>query len=140
MMEKIRSYSLNAETEHAVACYLCQVLDFSERALQQTRFQLSTSDDYKFEILLACIESMLRNARQNDLPSGESLTPLPSPLLLLDEWLDKETSQVVTRLQDCLNSLARSGAVVCVVTHKPERWNLDQVNWLKIHKGKLLNR
>ena len=48
---------------------------------------------------------------------------VPAPLLLLDEWLDKETSGVIQSVQDALVRLVdATGAVVISITHKPERW------------------
>ncbi|KAL7568451.1 hypothetical protein ACA910_012163 [Epithemia clementina (nom. ined.)] len=48
---------------------------------------------------------------------------VPAPFLLLDEWLDRETSVVIQSVQQSLQALIQeTGAIVVVVTHYPERW------------------
>lgn len=91
---------------------------------------LSTSEVYRCRIGEACIESMLSEA---NLDTRTSLTTsssehapstanvaLPAPVLLLDEWLDTETTSVVQNILSSLQELARRGAVIICVTHKPQ--------------------
>ena len=47
---------------------------------------------------------------------------LPAPILLLDEWMDTETTEIVQTVQRGLEQLARTGAVIVSVTHKAGRW------------------
>jgi energy-coupling factor transporter ATP-binding protein EcfA2 len=108
--------------------------------------ELSMSEVYLCRIGEACLQSMLlgidddrdRRRKKNDMeeeeeessspttvttnPEEESVRLLllvPAPILLLDEWLDTETSVVVQKVQSSLNELARNGAVIVCVTHKP---------------------
>jgi len=81
----------------------------------------SQSQMYRTRLLEAAFESMVTNsACQN------TTTYVPCPLILLDEWLDRETATVIQAVQTSLEELAvETGAIVLVVTHKPERWRID---------------
>lgn len=46
-----------------------------------------------------------------------------APVILLDEWLDLETSTVIHNVQDTLLRLMAKGAVVICVSHMPERFD-----------------
>jgi ABC-type lipoprotein export system ATPase subunit len=64
---------------------------------------LSPSQEYQYALVQACCAS--------------SMT---TPLLLLDEWMDQETSLVVQRVEQSILRLTEQGAVVFCVTHKPD--------------------
>jgi hypothetical protein len=49
----------------------------------------------------------------------------PAPILLLDGWMDTETSTVVQKGQPSLHRLGKRGAVVISVMHKPNLCQLD---------------
>ena len=85
---------------------------------------MTPSETYRLAILRACIVSCSTGS-----PLDVAKDCVPAPILLLDEWLDTETSTVVQAVQKSLAQLvARTGAIVCVVTHKRERWKPDWVN------------
>lgn len=92
--------------------------------LQQKPSQLSPSETYRFALLLACLESSCSSGVQRN---NETL--IPAPILLIDEWMDTETSTVIQAVQKSLWTLVQlTGALVCVVTHKAERWKLEQID------------
>jgi ABC-type lipoprotein export system ATPase subunit len=74
-----------------------------ELDLSLTFSDLSPSQVYQYALVHACCQS-----HEN------------SPLLLLDEWMDKETSVVVQKVELSLLRLAEQGAIILCVTHKPE--------------------
>jgi hypothetical protein len=135
------TYALPPETASFLIHHFAKILDYTETALQQPRSRLSASDVYKLELLLACMDSMLQRDVTDKVLVDVKTAPiyvLPAPILLLDEWLDKETSVVIHRLQDCLCSLANIGAVVCVITHKADRWRDDDgIRRLHLRRGEL---
>jgi ABC-type lipoprotein export system ATPase subunit len=95
----------------------------------KTSSQLSVSEQYK----LAIAELCLNNAAVTD----ES--PIPPPILLLDEWLDKEPTSIVRAVEEALETfVAATKAVVCVVTHKTDRWR-TQNRW-ELRRGQVVNR
>lgn len=53
--------------------------------------------------------------------------------------MDKESTTVVRRVQNAAESLAAaSGAIVCSVTHKPERYHLHKkVRLLRLQSGRI---
>ena len=97
-----------------------------------TPAQLSPSEQYRLELVKASLESMqlrgscVDRSNVNGNTTGDTTTALdllPAPILLLDEWLDRETSVVVRAVQDAIECLCHeTGAVVISVTHAPERW------------------
>jgi energy-coupling factor transporter ATP-binding protein EcfA2 len=97
--------------------------------------QLSTSEIYKLRLMVASVEGMLGKNKQQKYDDDDKrnlldyddddAVVLPAPILLLDEWMDKETSSVIQSVQDGLVRLVdMTGAVVISITHKPERWRL----------------
>ena len=53
-----------------------------------------------------------------------------APFVLLDEWLDQETSIVIQAVQSSLERLVlTTNATVFIVTHYPERWKLESATW-----------
>jgi ABC-type phosphate transport system ATPase subunit len=74
---------------------------------QKKLFDLSPSEIYKYGLLVACLDSI--NWRD----------PY-APILLIDEWMDLETSIVVHKVEDAIEKLNKElGAIVMCVTHKP---------------------
>lgn len=107
---------------------------------EQPLASLSPSEYYRFRVAQACIESSLHHCRHSDqmkLLGSSALTMvcdtnncnattkwLPGPILLLDEWMDVETSTVVRNVQPCLHNVVHDlGGVVICVTHKPYLFN-----------------
>jgi ABC-type polysaccharide/polyol phosphate transport system ATPase subunit len=87
---------------------------------EKTPSQLSPSEQYRLQLVKASLESMLQG--RLSFSEDKIVVELPAPVLLLDEWLDKETSSIVQKVRGALEALVELGAVVCSVTHKPERW------------------
>jgi ABC-type siderophore export system fused ATPase/permease subunit len=111
----------STETSEVVADELCQRL-----RLQNT--VETPSQEFRIALLVACLQSMQLQ---------DNSTIVASPVLLLDEWLDKETSTVIQAVQDGIKSLIELGACICIVTHYPERFK--PVKRLLLRSGKLVN-
>ena len=48
---------------------------------------------------------------------------LPAPILLLDEWMDFETRESSSKVEDALMQIVETtGGVVLCATHKPNLW------------------
>jgi len=75
-------------------------------SLDQPADTFTPSQAYRFSIAKATLEHM------ND-------HGLAAPVILLDEWMDHETLQVVQNVLPCLHEVVRRGGVVISVTHKP---------------------
>jgi ABC-type proline/glycine betaine transport system ATPase subunit len=115
-----KTNSLDDSQRVALVRDLASLLGFDDDWTQRRPSDLSPSETYRFALLLACLES----CTSTDTRSG-----FPAPILLLDEWMDTETSVVLQTVQQCLFDLVmETGALVCVVTHKGERWNDEQVH------------
>ena len=136
LLARLEALSIGPAMASLILGRFCEIVDYSTTCLQQKRDQLSVSDNYKLEILLACMESVLHGFDQRA-DSLDGVLRLPAPVLLLDEWLDKETRTTVHRVQECLGKLVDAGAVVLVITHKPDRWKLDHARRLKLHLGRI---
>lgn len=109
---------------------------------------LPTSKVYLCRLGEACLESMVMNfeSPMNGIPSPlvqvkSDNIRLPSPILLLDEWLDNETSTVVRKVQDALEGLAQNGAVIICVTHKPHLFSVESglLSRVTLSRGKVLS-
>lgn len=119
---------------------------------------LSPSETYRLALLLACLES---SCCCSSSPTDEATTiycteqetlgkcssasrtiHLPAPVLLLDEWMDKETSVVIQTVQKAMWDLTtQTGALVLTVTHKQERWRDDLLHLkITLSGGKVLQR
>jgi ABC-type thiamine transport system ATPase subunit len=100
--------------------------------------QLSPSESYRFVLLLACLQSSC----SGDVRRFENdHVLLPAPIVLLDEWLDTETSTVIQAVQQGLWTLVQAtGALVATVSHKPERWRRDQISQtITLSAGRVLH-
>ena len=87
-------------TKKDTAKYWSQVLNLD---LSIRCSDLSQSQVYQYALVQACCAS--------------SRT---TPLLLLDEWMDQETSLVVQRVEQTILRLTEHGAIIFCVTHKPD--------------------
>lgn len=108
--------SLSAESNgssEAFIAHVCETVGFGVRELKSTPSELSPSDNYRFGLICATLKSTL--PALSDLEKG-----VPSPILLLDEWMDLETSSIVHRVEESICNLTSQGAVVLCVTHKPQ--------------------
>jgi ABC-type thiamine transport system ATPase subunit len=112
-------------------------LDRNRSILSLTPAQLTTSERFRLEIVFASLKSMLQMGIPNPhsivakdgsccIPTTSTkqrLTLFPAPILCIDEWFDQETSKIIQPIGEALKQLAtRWGAVIIVVTHKPERF------------------
>lgn len=84
--------------------------------LDQTPAQLSPSELFRFGLLQASLESIVVQEEEED---EEGDYTVHSPILLLDEWMDKEASVVVHKVQESMLQLTREGGVIVYVTHHP---------------------
>jgi ABC-type iron transport system FetAB ATPase subunit len=117
---------------------LSTVLGLSDNHLQQKRQDLTPSNNLKLQVLLASLQSVLlatdteHNGESNITTTTSTTTSnhnsldslvVSAPILLLDEWLDKETSTVIRIVQESLERLVKErGALICCVTHRPDRF------------------
>jgi len=94
---------------------------------------LTPSEKYRFCLGKACIESSF----------GAALSyALPGPIILLDEWMDVETSAVVRKVQPSLHKIVYDlNGVVLSITHKPELYasTLGTIRRITLSGGKLLS-
>lgn len=124
-LEQLLSRQMQALPDATVAelvlIELRQCLELTDPSLlTQTPMQLSPSENYRIQLLRACLDSMCRPGLSID--SLKSVLLVPAPVVLLDEWLDTEPSSVIARVHTGLAQLSAVGGVVCVVTHQPERF------------------
>eukprot|EP00531_Pseudo-nitzschia_arenysensis_P002765 CAMPEP_0116151772 /NCGR_PEP_ID=MMETSP0329-20121206/20282_1 /TAXON_ID=697910 /ORGANISM="Pseudo-nitzschia arenysensis, Strain B593" /LENGTH=291 /DNA_ID=CAMNT_0003648421 /DNA_START=474 /DNA_END=1348 /DNA_ORIENTATION=+ len=83
---------------------------------------LTPSEKYRFCLGKACIESSLVGATTQI----QSDATLPGPIILLDEWMDVETSAVVHKVQPSLHKIVEKlNGIVLSITHKPELYFRD---------------
>lgn len=85
---------------------------------------LTTSQLYLCQLGQACLQSCV--PLDHDSNVATKGVCLEAPIILLDEWLDKETSQVIHKVQQALQVfIEQTGAIAICVTHKPERFLLS---------------
>jgi energy-coupling factor transporter ATP-binding protein EcfA2 len=93
-----------------------------------TPAQLLPSEQYKFVLVRAAFYSIFgranRTNHENHSNGGtECSVFLPGPILLLDEYLDRETSTIVQSVQTALTSMCDYMGAICIVsTHYPQRF------------------
>lgn len=112
--------------------------------MDRTTLQLSSSENYRLQLLVACVKSSLGNVKTDDMPThtddNDTQTCsvlLPAPVLLLDEWMDTEPTEIIQTVQDSLVKLTKEGAVVISATHKAERWK-KPCSEIVLSSGKVL--
>jgi len=94
---------------------------------------LTPSEKYRFCLGKACIESSFGAAL---------IYALPGPIILLDEWMDVESSAVVRKVQPSLHKIVDElNGVVLSITHKPELYTSTQgtIRRITLSGGKLLS-
>ena len=97
---------------------------------------LTPSEKYRFCLGKACFESSFGTAVFND------RILLPGPIILLDEWMDVETSTVVRKVQPSLHKIVEHlNGVVLSITHKPDLYSDDisSIRRITLSGGKLLS-
>lgn len=90
---------------------------------RKTPAELSPSENYRLRLGEACLQSCLAHIQEDVVLVDQSTLLLPAPILLLDEWLDLETSDCSKKVEEALITMVRAtGAVVLCATHKPHLW------------------
>jgi ABC-type siderophore export system fused ATPase/permease subunit len=123
---------------------LDEVLDIFGLLLHQKALELSPSETYRCRLAEACLQSMLHSSissTDSSPPQQKETVLLPAPILLLDEWMDTETSTVVQNVQPSLQTLVERGAVIISVTHKPHLYpttNEQRMRRITLSRGAIL--
>jgi energy-coupling factor transporter ATP-binding protein EcfA2 len=128
--------------------------------MDQTTLQLSSSQSYRLALVTACLQSSMANlsavldsCADVDIdilfPMTDAIdtterqlrtVSVPAPILLLDEWMDTETTEIIQTVQRGLEQLAgNSGAVIVSATHKAERWK-KPYSEMVLSRGQVLSR
>jgi energy-coupling factor transporter ATP-binding protein EcfA2 len=98
-----------------------------------TPAQLIPSEQYKLVLVRAAFYSIFgganRTNHENHSDEGtECSVFLPGPILLLDEYLDRETSTIVQPIQTALTSMCDYMGAICIVsTHYPQRFDTTTI-------------
>jgi hypothetical protein len=106
---------------------MARVFDLS---LEQPLSTISPSEYYRIRLAMATLESSLHglsttnsdSSSSSNSSNNNSAIVLPGPILLLDEWMDVETSLVVQKVvHPSLHRVVHElGGIVVCVTHKPQ--------------------
>jgi len=119
-------------------CALFALNASDEQWMKQRTSSLAPSECYRLDLVLACLKSTLGD-QSSDVATQVRPIMLPAPILLLDEWMDKETSTIVQTVQKGLTQAAKQGAVIVSVTHKPERWKTSGCSCMTLCRGEILS-
>ena len=108
--------------------------------------ELSQSQLYIVKLMEASRESMTTNQHHevksttSDDNSHRNVLVYPAPILLLDEWLDKETSAVIQTVQATLQRVCQAtGSVVVCATHVPDRFQRNACRHVQLQSGRVLS-
>lgn len=142
--QAISSIGTTYSTKNELFHDLAEVLDLS---LEQKGSNLSPSECYRCRIGEACLISMLSNQQppqfQKDQEETEiqSLKHTTAPIILLDEWMDTETSAVTRKVHLALVRLVQRGAIVISVTHKQNLYktNVGPMRCITLNRGSVLS-
>ena len=90
----------------------------------KTPAQLSPSENFRLRLAEACLQSSVPHmSKTTSSSSATSIYTLPAPIILLDEWLDFETSGISSKVEETVLMLVQeTGAVIFCATHKPNLW------------------
>lgn len=113
---------------------VADIADVLKLSLDQKAEDLSPSETYRCRLAEACLQSMLWTCSPLE-------DQYPAPILLLDEWMDTETSTVVQNVQPALKELANRGAIVVTVTHKSNlyRNTCNEMRCITLNRGSILS-
>ncbi len=95
---------------------------------------LTPSQQYLFGVVCACMESSFVNLSINT----ENVVEIPSPILLLDELLDRETSDVANKVGQALLNLTEMGSIVIAATHRPQYLTSTAKRTVTLSSGRVL--
>ena len=122
--QTIESILLERFEDSTIGASICDLiaLDMSKKPSE-----LTPSETYKFGLVEACMKSI-------------AVHEPCSPILLLDEWMDLETSTVTYKVEKAITELTESlGAIVLYVTHKPYLLRLSH-ECMTMCRGEILSR
>jgi len=103
------------------------ICDLIELDYKKETSDLTASESYKYALVEACMASM-------------AVKCPCAPVLLLDEWMDSETSIVVHKVEEAILQLTQSiGAIVLCVTHRPNLFR-DSHECMTMCRGEVLSR
>ncbi len=128
------------EAAHSLAYQLCHVCELSKSTGDMNIIQLSPSEFYRWGLVIASLQSILPSAvavAAEYSTQNESWLRVPTPILLLDEWMDLETSGIVRTVESSLIRFAQVGAVIVCVTHKPHLFGLNHPS-ITMCRGEIL--
>jgi energy-coupling factor transporter ATP-binding protein EcfA2 len=112
---------------------------FRAQDWMDTTTELSQSQLLVWKLIEAALASSLQGfsvPKDNPVPDG--CCDLPASILLLDEWLDKETTVVIRKVQESLESVAETtGAIIMCATHVPDRFS--PCRQITLQNGRLLS-
>jgi hypothetical protein len=112
---------------------------FQAQDWMDTTTELSQSQLLVWKLIEAALASSLQGfSVPKDNPVPDDCCDWPAPILLLDEWLDKETTVVIRKVQESLESVAETtGAIVMCATHVPDRFS--PCRQITLQNGRLLS-
>ena len=133
----------NNKSVEQVALYFATTLGLTLDQLQSRPSNLSPSGQFLFGLACGCLCSVMPALPATvDSQTVPDITErsLPGPILLLDELLDFEHSDVVAKCCPGIGSLVqKTGAVVIVATHKPHHWEpLEIRRTVALSSGRIL--
>jgi ABC-type polysaccharide/polyol phosphate transport system ATPase subunit len=120
----IKSILLQRFEGGAFGVSICEIISLD---IDKKPSDLSPSETYKFGLVVACMESV-------------SVREPCAPILLLDEWMDLETSIVVHKVEKAMLELTEGiGAIILYVTHKPNLLGASH-ECMTLCRGEILSR
>ncbi len=132
------------QAAHDLGVHLCQICELSESTHGMKLHQLSPSEFYRWGLVMASLQSVLPTLSSSpvpdaasDLSSNNMPWQLPAPILLLDEWMDLETSGIVHAVESSLVRLTQMGAIILCVTHKHHLFGGDHPT-ITLCRGEIL--
>lgn len=138
------------ESTRALTKVLLHIFDVTD-CIDIKYGDLSQSQLYLMKLVEASLESMTKNLpkdespvsairREDDDDDGHHTWVYPAPILLLDEWLDKETSLIIQSVQSTLQQVCQvTGSVTVCATHVPDRFQQSDCRHVMLRNGRLLN-
>jgi putative ABC transport system ATP-binding protein len=110
--------------EKELVVEICDLVDLD---MTKKPSDLTPSETYKYGLVEACMKSV-------------AFTEPCAPILLLDEWMDLETSVVVQKVEKTILKLTEgTGAIVLCVTHKPNLFRSSH-ECITMCRGEILSR
>jgi ABC-type multidrug transport system fused ATPase/permease subunit len=120
----IETFLLERFEAKEIGVAICALLELDEK---KTTSDLTASESYKFALVEACMASMAEKY-----PCA--------PILLLDEWMDMETSTVVHKVEKAILQLTQHiGAIILCVSHRPNLFRHSHES-MTMCRGEILSR